>query len=182
MKTNTADRLKQVMAERRLRQSDIVRLCEPYCKKYGVRIGRNDISQYVNGKVLPKQDKLSILGMALGVSEVWLMGYDVPREKETDGDRLRILREQHELSHAELANELHISVDDMKAYEANQKKIPSYVASAVARYFGVHDPAPDFHKKRFDRMVDAMDGQILSEEEFDKVIDYVKFIVSQRGK
>ena len=182
MKTNTADRLKQVMAERNLRQSDIVRLCEPYCKQYGVRIGRNDISQYVNGKVLPKQDKLSILGMALGVSEVWLMGYDVPREKETDGDRLRSLREKNNLSQTELAAELHISVDDVQAYEKNIKQIPSYVASAVARYFGVHDPVPDFHMERFNRMMEAMGGQILSDEEFDKVIDYVKFIVSQRGK
>lgn len=30
------------------------------------------------GKVEPKQDKLSILGMALNVNEVWLMGYNVP--------------------------------------------------------------------------------------------------------
>ena len=181
MKTNTADRLKQVMAERNLRQSDIVRLCEPYCKQYGVRIGRNDISQYVNGKVLPKQDKLSILGMALGVSEVWLMGYDVPREKETDGDRLRSLREQHNLSRAELANELHISVDDMALYENDQKPIPVWVSGAVSRYFGIETPT-EFHQNRYKRMMEAMGGQILSDEEFDKVIEYVKFIVSQRGQ
>ena len=52
--------------------------CKPYCERYGVQLKKNDLSQYVSGKVEPKQDKLSILGMALNVNEVWLMGYNVP--------------------------------------------------------------------------------------------------------
>ena len=51
-------------------------------KKYGIRLGRNDLSQYVSGKVEPGQAKLSILSMALGVSEVWLMGYDIDSESK----------------------------------------------------------------------------------------------------
>ena len=56
-------------------------MCEPYCKRYDIKMAKNDLSQYVNDKVQPKQDKLSILGMALNVSEAWLMGYDVPMER-----------------------------------------------------------------------------------------------------
>lgn len=74
----TADRLKQIMSERGLKQVDILEACKPYCKRYGVQLKKNDLSQYVSGKVEPKQDKLSILGMALNVNEVWLMGYNVP--------------------------------------------------------------------------------------------------------
>ena len=74
---NTSDRLKQIMRERNLKQIDIVRLCEPLCKKYGERLERNDLSQYVSGKTIPGQRKLTILGIALNVSEPWLMGYDV---------------------------------------------------------------------------------------------------------
>ena len=66
------------MDVRGLRQIDILNKCQPYCKKYDIRLNRNDLSQYVSGKVLPKQNKLTILAEALGVSEVWLMGYDVP--------------------------------------------------------------------------------------------------------
>ena len=74
----TADRLKQIMSERGLKQVDILEACKPYSERYGVQLKKNDLSQYVSGKVEPKQDKLSILGMALNVNEVWLMGYNVP--------------------------------------------------------------------------------------------------------
>ncbi|MEE0095599.1 MAG: transcriptional regulator [Oscillospiraceae bacterium] len=81
---NTATRLKQIMWERNLRQSDILKLAEPYCQKYRIKLGKSDLSQFVNGKVEPGQSKLTILGLALNVSEAWLMGYDVPRERESE--------------------------------------------------------------------------------------------------
>lgn len=78
---STSYRLKQVMNERNLKQVDILRLAKPYCETYNVRLGRNDLSQYISGKVVPKQDKTYILAKALDVSEAWLMGYDIPRER-----------------------------------------------------------------------------------------------------
>lgn len=80
-KTTTAERLKQIMRERGLKQADILRLVEPVAKHYGDHMGSNALSQYVQGKVEPRQDKLFLLGQALGVSEAWLMGFDVPRER-----------------------------------------------------------------------------------------------------
>lgn len=80
-KCTTSDRLKWLMRERGLRQVDILQRCQPYCERYGVKFGRNDLSQYVSGKVQPSQRKLSVLGHALGVNEVWLMGYDVAMER-----------------------------------------------------------------------------------------------------
>lgn len=70
------------MEERNLRQIDILNLTIPYCKKYDVKMNKSDISQYVSGKVEPNQDKLAVLGMALGVNEAWLMGYDVNKERK----------------------------------------------------------------------------------------------------
>lgn len=81
-KQTTGERLKKIMSLQNLKQIDILRKCEPYSKKYGVIIRKNDLSQYVSGKVQPKQDKLSILGMALNVNEAWLMGYDVPMTRD----------------------------------------------------------------------------------------------------
>jgi transcriptional regulator with XRE-family HTH domain len=79
--TDTKTRLEQIMAERNLRQIDIINLCEPFAKKYNVRFGRSDLSQYLSGKYLPKQKKLTILAKALNVNEAWLMGYDVPQSE-----------------------------------------------------------------------------------------------------
>lgn len=81
--SNTGERLRQLMEERNLRQIDILEKCKPYCEKFGERLGRNDLSQYVSGKVTPGQRKLTILALALGVSEIWLMGYD----DEPDNDQ-----------------------------------------------------------------------------------------------
>lgn len=81
-KLTTAQRLKQIMSDRGLKQVDILEACKPYCEKYKVRLGKNDLSQYISGKVQPGQDKLSILGLALNVNEVWLMGYDVAPERD----------------------------------------------------------------------------------------------------
>ena len=78
---NTMLRLKSLMQERGLRQVDILNLAKPYCEKYGVKFNKSDISQYLSGKTEPNQDKLAILGMALDVSESWLMGFDVPMSR-----------------------------------------------------------------------------------------------------
>ncbi len=82
-KSCTAERLNYIMKTKDIRQVDILTLCQPYCEKYNVKMNRSDLSQYVAGKSEPNQDKLAILGMALNVNESWLMGFDVPMEKET---------------------------------------------------------------------------------------------------
>lgn len=74
--STTAERLQEAMNIRGLKQVDVLRLAEPYCRAYGVNLGKTALTQYVSGKIVPRQDKLTILGLALDVSEVWLMGYD----------------------------------------------------------------------------------------------------------
>lgn len=83
MKTNTSERIKEFMSLNGYRQVDILKKCQPYCEKYNVKLGRNDLSQYVSGKVTPGQEKLTILSRALNVNEAWLMGYDVPMTIES---------------------------------------------------------------------------------------------------
>ena len=80
-KYTTAERLKQIMQERNMKQVDIIELVLPVCKKYGLKMNKSDISQYVSGKVEPNQRKLVALAEALNVSETWLMGYEI-NEKE----------------------------------------------------------------------------------------------------
>lgn len=80
-KVTTAERLRYVIDTTGLKQVEILEKCKPLCEKYNVRLAKNDLSQYVSGKTEPKQDKLSILGLALDVSEAWLAGYDVPMRR-----------------------------------------------------------------------------------------------------
>lgn len=80
----TADRLRYLMKARGLKQVDIVNLCQPHCERYGVKMNKSDISQYLSGKAEPSQDKLIVLGMALDVQESWLMGFDVPETRNPE--------------------------------------------------------------------------------------------------
>lgn len=79
-KANTSKRLLEIMNERHLKQKDILDLTEPYCKEYGIKLSKTDLSQYVSGKTEPGQHKLMILSFALNLNPVWLMGYDVSKE------------------------------------------------------------------------------------------------------
>lgn len=100
--SNTSERLKAIMKERNIAQVDILQAAKPFCIQYGVKLGKSDLSQYVNGKVEPKQEKLTILGLALGVNEAWLMGYDVPESREdTSAPRSAVVH----ISHHELTPE-----------------------------------------------------------------------------
>lgn len=73
---STSKRLYKIMNEKNLRQVDVLNLAKPFCEKYNVRISKSDLSQFLSGAIIPGTKKLLMLGMALDVSEPWLMGYD----------------------------------------------------------------------------------------------------------
>ena len=68
-----ADRIKKALRIKGMKQSD---LCEM------TKIPKSAISQYVSGAFEPKQDRIYLISKALNVSEAWLMGFDVPMERE----------------------------------------------------------------------------------------------------
>ena len=68
-----ADRIKEALNMKGLKQSDLCRL---------TGIPKSAISQYISGAFEPKQDRIYLLSKALNVSEAWLMGLDVPMERE----------------------------------------------------------------------------------------------------
>lgn len=69
-KSTFSERLKEIVMEKNIRQADL-------CAK--TQIGKSAMSQYLSGSFEPKQKNLFRLSEALGVSEAWLMGYDVPK-------------------------------------------------------------------------------------------------------
>ena len=86
-----AKRLALALSIRNMKQIDL-------CASTG--IPKSAMSQYIKGSFEPKQDRIFIMAKALNVSEAWLMGYDVPMEKEknlpteeTLNDREKVLLE-----------------------------------------------------------------------------------------
>lgn len=67
-------RLRQAIADKHITASELSRLSG---------VGKSDISNYLNGKYLPKQDKIFLLSQALGVDPDWLMTGKVPEPDRT---------------------------------------------------------------------------------------------------
>lgn len=78
MKVSVGTRLKEIMSARNLKQVDILNRSLPLQKKYSVSLQKSDLSQYVNDRTEPSNDKLFLLARTLEVSEAWLSGFDVP--------------------------------------------------------------------------------------------------------
>ena len=71
----TKDRLKEAMRNAGKKQADLVR---------DTGLNRGTISRYLSGEVEPRQDAAYKLALALNVSETWLWGYDVPKERSAN--------------------------------------------------------------------------------------------------
>ena len=70
--STAADRIQQAMNEAGKKQADLVE---------ATGLNKSTISRYLSGQVEPKQKAIMTLAQALDVSEMWLWGYDVPKER-----------------------------------------------------------------------------------------------------
>lgn len=71
----TPERLREAMAVSGKKQIDIA-------KETGM--SHSTISRYLSGKVEPRQEAAHKLAIALGVSEFYLWGYDVPMKRTSE--------------------------------------------------------------------------------------------------
>ena len=87
MATST-ERINQLMKEKRLRQIDVLNLAKPFQAKYNIKFSKSHLSQYVNGKSNPDNEKIFLLSKVFGVTEAWLLGYDVPRYERIEKTKI----------------------------------------------------------------------------------------------
>ena len=65
-------RIEKALGIRNMKQSQLSKLAN---------IPKSSLSLYIKGAYEPKQDKIYAMAEALNVSDMWLMGYDVPMER-----------------------------------------------------------------------------------------------------
>jgi len=70
--STTADRLKEALQACGKKPSDLAN---------ATGINKGSISRYLSGAFEPKQKAIGKLARALGVSEMWLCGYEVEKER-----------------------------------------------------------------------------------------------------
>lgn len=76
-------RIAKGLSARGMKQSE---LCEI------TNIPKSAMSQYISGSFEPKQDRILLISQALDVDPAWLMGFDVPmeRDKKSSPDELQL--------------------------------------------------------------------------------------------
>ena len=81
---NFADRLKKAISKKGIKPGEIVRISENLYRngKINKPLTKPLLSHYLKGTYEAKQDNVYTLSLILNVDEAWLMGYDVPMEKE----------------------------------------------------------------------------------------------------
>ena len=71
-----ADRLKLAMELRNMKQVDLIQAAADQ----GIRLGKSHVSQYVNGKTIPRADILKGLAKALQLDGEWLESGEAEEE------------------------------------------------------------------------------------------------------
>jgi transcriptional regulator with XRE-family HTH domain len=71
--TSCGERIKIALDIRNMKQCDLCKLAN---------IPKSSLSLYLQKAYEPKQDRIFSMARVLNVSEAWLMGYDVPIERE----------------------------------------------------------------------------------------------------
>lgn len=71
----TSQRILTAMELRGFKQADLV-------EKTGISKGA--LSSYISGRYTPKQNNIYLIAKALDVNEAWLIGADVPMERQLD--------------------------------------------------------------------------------------------------
>lgn len=85
-----SQRIKKALSLRNMKQTDL-------CKR--TKVPKGSLSLYISGAYEPKQDRLYDMANALDVDPVWLMGYDVPmeRQKNLPNDEMADLTEGEQM-------------------------------------------------------------------------------------
>ena len=81
-------RIARGLAIRGMKQSELCKLAQ---------VPKSSLSLYLSGAYEPKQDRIYSIAKALNVSEAWLMGYDVPMEKESSSGEVQLTEGERQM-------------------------------------------------------------------------------------
>ena len=79
--STTSIRLQEIMKEKNIKQAELARL---------TGISRGAVSNYVLGRYEPKSDIINKFAQALNCSEMWLWGYDVPKQRQVSASPINL--------------------------------------------------------------------------------------------
>lgn len=170
------------------------------CQKMGYS-NHSTIGKIEAGKVDIPQSRIVQFAEVLGVSVAYLMGWEENNTEQqvmTIGDLFEYLRKQRKLSFSEFAEEIGLTEAEIRKYETGKGGIPSDIVKMLADYFDISvgklsagkvkgkdifaafASTNEAYVEQVTKWVEVFGNERFSDEEFEKIIDYAKFILSQR--
>lgn len=165
---------------------------------------KSTINKIENGVNDVAQKNIYKFAEVLNTSIAYLMGWEEDKNA-TDikiGKQISKLRNDNHLSLVELSNELGLDLETLSEYENGTKKIPLDILIKLSHFFHISldslagvmfekkydDTESAFltknkkHLEKFNRWIQAVGDETLTDEEFEKVLDFAKFLLNQRKK
>lgn len=154
---------------------------------YSSRSTINKIENEINDVT---QSKVIAFAKALDTTPSWLMDWNEDSYGDF-GNKIYELRTKKNISFNDMAKELHISTSMLKQYESGSRKIPIDILEKISNYFNVdineiigNQVNDDLESVHFDEQYKKWKNQFsnitFTNEEIDKIIDFAKFLISQR--
>lgn len=157
-------------------------------------IGYSTFTEWINGRKYPRPEGIEILAKYFGVSKA-----DLIEEQPASptllspaqiSDIIRARREGMGLTHEQLAEQTGITVAVIKKWEKGKIAEPRIdLASNLARaldiptstLLGVQEDETSIRRQRFRTLLyQEIPDLCLTDEEIRQVINYIKFVISQR--
>ncbi|MBQ6713202.1 MAG: helix-turn-helix transcriptional regulator [Selenomonadales bacterium] len=157
-------------------------------------IGYSTFTEWINGRKYPRPEGIEILAKYFGVSKADLIeeqtAAPVLLSPAEIGNTIRAQREEKGLTYEQLAEQTGTTVAVIKKWEKGKIAEPRIdMASNLARaldlptsaLFGVQENETNIRRQRFRTMLyEELPDLCLTDDEIRQVINYIKFVISQR--
>ncbi len=170
-----------------------------------VGVSTSAFSDWIKGKKYPRIDKIEMLANYFGI-----LKSDLIEDKEkasaahdkndlTMGDVIKQLRIDRHLSLLEFSEEIGIPIEDIRKYEEGTKQLHASEINKISEYYNIEAVALiqmlltssgvgvtwEQHKLHIDHMIkwnEEFGYEVFTDEERNQLINYARFLLSQRKK
>lgn len=166
--STTSQRIQEGMNLRGYKQIDLV-------QKTGISKGA--LSSYISGRYVPKQNNIYLIAEALDVNEAWLMGADVPMERNNVKTSAEITVYK---VHCETENESKLILSYRELNNANQSRVRAYTENLLSAQKMEEELATATRYQQPTTLAAHHEGNEYTEDELKEIDQFKKMVENKR--
>ena len=167
-KVEIKDRIKEALEKREITQTELADKA---------KIDKGQLSSYISGKYKPRQNNIDALSSALNVNEAWLMGFDVPMERNN-------VKASSEITvykvHCETENESKLILSYRELNNANQSRVRAYTENLLSAQKMEEELATATRYQQPTTIAAHHEGNEYTEDELKEIDQFKKMVENKR--